>query len=155
MAYVTHTIQDYSGERSYTRHYLPAITDANFDAIAGNGVGDNVGDLRLALAAVCEGTFVKHEVTCVTSRDGIFVATDPDAQRERKIVIRCVDSLNYRFTIEIPCPNLALLAQPDTDEIDRTVTEWQTLETALITTCRSKNDVAFTVLGARHVGRRL
>lgn len=154
MSYVTHTIIDHSGERSFTRHYLPAINDANHDAIGGNGVGQNVGDLRLALADMTNGNFVKHEVTALTSRDGIFQATDAEAQRELKLLLRCVDNLNYRFVIEIPCPNLGILAQPGTDLVDTTSPEWAALIAALLP-CRSKNQVAFTVSEGRIVGRRL
>jgi hypothetical protein len=155
MPYVTHTIIDRSGERSFTRHYLPAINAGNYAAITGNSLGENVGDLRLALAAVCNGNFVKHEVTAITQRANIIPTSDPNAQREIKVVIFCLDSTARRFTIEIPCPNLDLIGQQGTDEVDETVTEWTDLVAVLVQLARSPWGNTFTVTGGRIVGRRL
>ena len=51
-ASVSHTIIDNSGEQSVVKFYLPDVTAVNYDTITGNGKGDNVGDLRLAVAAI-------------------------------------------------------------------------------------------------------
>lgn len=156
MSYVTHTIIDHSAERSFTRHFLPAITDANHDAIAGNAVGQNVGDLRLALADMTDGNFVKHEVTAVTARDGVVVATNPNAQREIKLLVRAIESTsNIRVNFEIPCPNLTVLAQPGTDLIDTTAQEWIDFVTAFNVVVRGPNEQPLSIIDGRIVGRRL
>jgi len=155
MSYVTHTIIDRSGERSFTRHYLPTINDANHDSIAGNGVGQNVGNLRLALADMTNGNFVKHEVTAVSSRAGALVATNPLAQREIKLLVMLREVVTNRpINIEIPCPNLALIGQAGTDEVDQDAQEWIDFVTAMAA-FRSDNDQQVTVTGGRIVGRRL
>lgn len=153
-SYVTHTIVDHSNQRSFTRHYLPQINASNHDETAGNGVGQNVGNLRLSLADMTDGNFVKHEVTAESVRDGIFSATDENAQRELKLLLRCVDASTNRFTIEIPCPDLSILADPGTDKVLETSPEWAALIAALLP-MRSAAGVAFTVLEGRIVGRRL
>jgi len=155
MSYVTHTIIDRSGERSFTRHHLPTVTNANYAAVTGNNIGQNVGDLRLSLAAITMGNFVKHEVTAHTKLTGIVQPGDENAQRETKLLILCLASNGKRFSIEIPGANRTLLGQPNTDEVDVTITEVDDLISWLETNGRSPWDTAFTVSGARLVGRNL
>lgn len=155
MAYVTHTIIDYSGETSFTRHFLPTINAGNYATITGNTVGQNVGDLRIALGAITDGNFVKHEVTVQEPTLPNTVPTDENAQREYKLLVRYVSSANRRGSIEIPGPNLAVLAQPDTDQVDPASAEWIALVGELETTCVDSYGDTLTVTDGRIVGRRL
>lgn len=155
MPYVTHTIIDHSGETSFTRHFLPAINAGNYATITGNTVGQNVGDLRIALGAITDGNFVKHEVTAQEPTLPNTVPTDPNAQRENKLLVRYVSSANRRGSIEIPGPNLDVLAQPDTDQVDPASTQWLALVGELETTCVDSYGDTITVTDGRIVGRRL
>lgn len=156
MAYVTHTLIDHSGEKSPTRHYLPDLTNANYIAVTGNTpVTQNVGSLRVALGAITNANFVRHKVTAHTVRLP-FSTPVAAAQRESKLLIRCQDNSNARrFNIEIPCPNLTLLAQEGTDVIDSTVPEWIAVVALLESECVSPWGNTFLVTEARIVGRRL
>jgi len=155
MSFVTHIILDRSAEVSFTRHYLPTINAGNYTAVTGNTVGQNVGNLRLALAAVILGNFVRHEVTAQEAVFPTTPATSEFAQRETKLLVRYVSTANRRGSLEIPGPNLTLLAQPNTDEIDMSVTEFQDFKDLLESDFRDSYGDTVTVTDARIVGRRL
>lgn len=155
MSYVTHTIIDHSGETSFTRHYLPNITAANYAATTGNGAGQSVGSLRLALGAITDGNFVKHEVTAQEGTVPNTIPADENAQREYKLLVRYVSAANRRGSIEIPGPNLAVLAQPDTDQVDPASTEWLAFIGEFETNCVDSYGDTLTVTDGRIVGRRL
>lgn len=155
MAYVTHTIVGRSAEKSFTRHHLPTVTNANYATITGNTpVTQNVGSLRAALAAICLGNFVRHEVTAFVERAPVLPPASPYAQRELKVLIRCIDSAAKRFTIEIPAPRLDVIGQDGTDEVDETAVEWGNLVAELVN-FRSPWGNTFTVTGGSIVGRSL
>jgi len=156
MAHVTHTMIDHSGEQSFTRHLLPDLTNANYAVITGNTpVTQNVGALRVALGNISDMNFVRHTVTAVSVRVAPTVGI-PAAQRESKMLVRCVDDVNAkRFNIEIPAPKLDILAQSGTDLVNTTAAEWIALANELESSCRSPWGNAFTVSDGRLVGRRL
>lgn len=158
--YVTHTIIDYSGETATVKHYLPAISGANYAAITGNATPgvQNVASLRVALAAITNGNFVKHTVVSYSARDNTQTAAGlpNNAQRENKLLVLCRDdTLGRRFSFEIAAPDMTLLAQPGTDEIDATVTAWTDFAAWLATNSRSPWGGFVTVLGGRLVGRSI
>jgi len=155
-AYVTHTIIDYSGERSFTRHFLPTVTNANYAVVTGNTPAtQNVGSLRVALGAVTDGNFVKHEVTSYSLRSAFPPPTDEEAQRELKLQLHCMDTAVKNFVIEIPCPILSTLAQSGTDEVDIAGIEMAALVAQLEANFVSPWGNTYTVQSARIVGRRL
>ena len=158
MPYVTHTIVDHSGERSFTRHYLPAITAANYATITGNTPAtQNVGSLRLALGAITDGNFVKHEVTAVSERTVLtgYPVTDDNAQRELKVILRFL-SYTYRpYSVEIPAPDLTGITTPGTDVITPN-TAWQNLINSILANfVNSYGEELTSFVDGRIVGRRL
>jgi len=155
MSYVTHIIIDRSAEISFTRHYLPAINAGNYTAVTGNVVGQNVGNLRLALAEITLGNFVRHEVTAQEATQPVDIPTDANAQRETKLLVRYISESNRRGSLEIPGPNLTLLAQPNTDQIDMSVTEFQDFLGLFEADYRDSYGDTVTITDARIVGRRL
>jgi len=156
MAYVTHTIIDRSGELSFTRHYLPAITPANYIVVTGNTpVTQNVGSLRVALGAITNGNFVRHEVTAIEGTQPLTLPAAAGAQREIKLLVRYVSSAGRRGSLEIPGPNLTLLAQAGTDQVDLTITEMADFITVFETETVDSYGDTVTVTDARIVGRRL
>jgi len=156
MSYVTHTIIDRSGELSFTRHYLPTINAGNYIVVTGNTPAtQNVGSLRVALGAICNGNFVRHEVTAVEATPPLTVPSSDNAQREIKLLVRYVSSAARRGSIEIPGPNLAILGQANTDQVDETASEWINLVAAIEANCTDSYGDAITVTDGRIVGRRL
>lgn len=149
------TFIDHSGEKASTQIYLPVLTGANYDATAGNGVGNNVGDLRLAIAAVTRCNFVKHQVTAVTYTDLNEKPANPDAQIETRLRIDYTDNVNGRagfFTI--PAPALDVFAQIGSDIIDPDEVSVAALFAAIEANAVSRDDNAITVQQGVIVGRR-
>ena len=149
------TFIDHSGEKPSTQIYLPALSSANFDGVAGNGVGDNVGDLRLAIAAVTLCNFVKHQVTGVVYTDLNVKPANAQAQAEIRLRIDYTDDVNGRsgyFTI--PGPNLALFAQSGSDIIDPDEVAVAALFAAVEANAVSRDDNPITVQQGVIVGRR-
>jgi hypothetical protein len=110
---------DNSGEGTATRFYLPAVTGANYDDVVGNGIGDNVGDLRIATAILTLCNYTKHSVTTEVYTDVGTLPSSPYAQRELKLLVRYIDAVNgKRSTLTIPGPDLSTLASPGTDIVD-------------------------------------
>jgi len=156
MSYVTHTIMDRSGERSFARHHLPQVTAANYAAVTGNTpVTQHVGSLRVALANVCLGTFVRHEVTAVSARASFVPPDGPQTQRENKVLISCRSSAGRSYTIELPHVNRSLYGQAGTDQVNRAQTDWAGWETVLMASFVDGYGDTFTIEDARFVGRRL
>lgn len=146
---------DNSREKASTQIYLPELTGANYDSVAGNGVGDSLGDLRLAIAAVTRCNFVKHQLTAVTYNDLNEVPADKDAQIEIRLRIDYTDNVNGRtgfFTI--PAPNLDVFGQVGSDEVDRDEVSVAALFSVIEANCVSRDDNAITVQRGVVVGRR-
>jgi len=156
MAFVTHTMIDHSGELSFTRHYLPAINAGNYATITGNTpVTQNVGSLRVALGAITDANFVRHEVTCQEPLKPATLPVNPQAQREVKLLVRYVSSAARRGSFEIPAPNLTLIGQPGTDQVDTSVAEWINLVTAVQANCVDSYGDTIAITDGRIVGRSL
>lgn len=147
---------DNSGEGSSTRFYLPQLTAGNYDAVAGNGVGENVGDLRLAVAAVTLCNFTQHTVVAEQYTEAGDLPASAFAQREFKLLVKMVDTANNRSTVTIPAPNLDVLAQPGTDIVDHVSNVVAAaLAAAIEANAVSPQGNALSVIGMRIVGRAI
>jgi len=146
---------DNSGEKCSTTIYLPALSSANYDSVAGNDIGDNLGNLRIAIAAVTRCNFVKHNLTGVSYADLNEIPADADAQNEIRLRIDYTDNVNGRtgyFTI--PAPNLDVFGQTGSDVIDPEEITVAALFTAIETYAVSRDDHPITVQKGVVVGRR-
>lgn len=155
MAHVTHGMIDNSGEGASVRFYLPDVTGANYDTITGNSAAQNVGELRLAVAAVSLLNFTQHTVTTERYPESGTLPADAFAQRELKLLVQYVDDVTgERGTLTIPGPDLDILAQAGTDVVDHTSNAAAiALTTAIETYAASKDGNAISVIGMRIVGR--
>lgn len=115
---VTYVMVDKSGEISRVQFYLPTLTGANYDDVTGNGVGNNVGDLRLAIGAASLCNFVNTVVGATSYPETSPTnPTDPFAQRESGLRV-FYSAGGRRYNVTIPGPDLALFSQTGTDVID-------------------------------------
>lgn len=115
----TASFVDRSNEKSSTTICIPDLSSANYDDVAGNGVGNNVGDLRIALAALSLCNFTGHVVTGAKYPDVGTIPASPYAQREIKLRIDYLDNVTgEKFHFTIPGPNLAVFGQTGSDVID-------------------------------------
>jgi hypothetical protein len=148
---------DHSGEDSGCAFYLPQVTAANYDTVTGNGGGENVGDLHGAVALVSLLNFKNSTVICETYPEAGTLPVNPLAQRETKLLVQYVDTVNgRRGTVTIPSPNLALVAQIGTDVVDHNVNVTAlALTTAIENNAVSRDGNAIQVVGMRIVGRNI
>lgn len=155
MASVAHTCIDNSGENSVVTFYLPDVDESNYNDVTGNGPAQNVGDLRLALAAITLCNFVRHTVTTEVYSELGELPASPWAQRELKLLVQYVDNVtSKRYTVTIPGPDLDLLAQPGTDVVDHVSNVVAAaFVTAFETNARSQDGNAISVIGMRIIGR--
>ena len=156
-AYVTHSLIGYSGEQSGVKFYLPDVTAAHYDDVTGNGPTDNVGALRLGLAAITLLNYTRHTVTTEQYGDAGTLPSSPYAQREIKLLVSYRDTVtSKKYRVEIPGPNLANLAQAGTDVVDHV----NNIVAAAFVAVMEANAVSpdgntIAVEGMRIVGRRL
>ena len=154
MASVSHTCIDNSGETSVVTINLPDVTAANYDDITGNSIGQNVGNLRLAIAAITLCNFVRHTVNTATYADSGELPANAYAQRELKLLVRYIDTVtSKKHSITIPGPNLSILAQQGTDVVDHVSNvEAAAFVAAFEANARSPEGNPVSVQGMRIIG---
>ena len=156
MSAVTINMVDNSGEPTSVQFYLPQLTSANYDDVAGNVAGQNVGDLRLAIAAITLANFTNHSVSAVNYPESGDLPANPYAQREIGLMVKYVDTVNAKKAHRvIPAPDLTLIAQTGTDVVDHTSNVAAVALTAAIeANAVSQDGNPVVVTGMRIVGRK-
>lgn len=104
MGKLTLTYKDHTGETSI-------ITFPGSDLLVTNIEAEFVAAdvLRDATEAVLLGNLIKTAHTAIVSPMGMGPASDPNAQRESKALVRYYDNTTFeRGTCEMPCPDLSL-----------------------------------------------
>lgn len=156
--YVVHGLVGNSGEASKVKFYLEEITSVNFDDITGNGVGDAVGDLRIAVAAATLMNFTRHTVVAKVYDETGLLPSDANAQREQKLLITYIGSggSSKKFRIELPGVDRTLFAQTGTDVVDHTSNvNAIALRTAIEANAWTPEGFPAVVVGMRLVGRNI
>jgi len=147
--YATFNFLDHSGEKSKLSVYLPDVTPANFDDMV-----SDLDGLKVAIAALslCNLGAVA-ELVSESHTDVATIPTDPYAQRERRAIFSCIDSVTGRkFTIGVPAPDLDDMAISGTDAINMGNLEVAAYVTALGTFALSPEGNAFAVIKGRVTG---
>lgn len=147
----SYTFRDYANESSTVGLHVDEVTAANFDAqVAAQA------SLLSALEGVSLGNEIKNQMTANVTKSQPSPASDPNAQRELKWMVRAFDAVTYDLvTIEIPCADLSLL---DPNNLDRMVIDsgaGATLVSEIEANVLSKNGNALTVNEIVLVGRNL
>jgi hypothetical protein len=153
-AQVSFGLIDKSLENSRCSLNLPALTGVNYDDVTGNAVGNNVGDLRIAIAAITLCNLTGTTVQAVQYPENPIPPASAYAQREIGLRVFYADSVTgdkYNFTI--PGPDLTLLAQEGTDLIDTSNALWIALVAAVEANAVSPAGNPVEVLQGRIVGR--
>jgi len=142
--------RDYSGELSHLRLFATTVTAGNFAAQAGLAAA-----LSLSLLAITLGRLASHEWAGLHVIDSALNGATVDSQREKKFLLRYHDANGKKFSVEVPCADLSILAT-DSDFIDKTVSAWTTLVTDFEAYVVSPGDSsAVTLDSGQFVGRRL
>lgn len=155
-SHVSFAILDHSNETSRVGFYLPLLTSANFDAVAGDDVGENVGAIRLAMNPLIIGNHLRRTVTAVVYQDVATLPTDPNAQRERKARFTYRDTvLGELGSFELPTADNSVLAQQGTDVIDLEEIAVAAFVTAVEANAVSRDGNPIQIVSAQLVGRNI
>ncbi len=154
MAYPVATFKqsyrDYSGEISHLRLWATTLTAGNFAAQA-----TLAASLSLSLLAITEGRLASHEWNGARVIDSALPGATVDSQREKKYLLRYHDANAKKFSVEVPCAKLSILAT-NSDFIDTANAAWTTLKTDFEAYVVSPDDSSAVVLDSgQYVGRRL
>lgn len=150
--YSTFQFLDHSGEVSSLMVHLPDVTNVNFDnTVLG------MTDLRIAIEGLTLCTMgLQPEVVSEVHTDVATLPTDPYAQRERRAIFTCVDSVTGRkFKIGVPCPDLTDMGLPGTDAVNMSDVEVLAYLTALNLYAVSPEGNAFNVIKGVVEGRNV
>jgi hypothetical protein len=105
---------DHSGEQSSTQFYIQEAAGDDFTtAIA------TAATVETALAIVTLCNLTNRTLSLLVDTEVPVIPTDEFAQRESALRIDLVDNVTgARSSMQIPGPDLAALAQANTDEVD-------------------------------------
>jgi hypothetical protein len=152
---VTITAMGNNKQSSPISYHIPVLNASNIVTNLDETVGGTLGDVLLALADVCLMDLVKYDIHASIVDNGVTYPADVNARRDRAMVLSYVDNTfpNMKGIITIPGVDLTVVASPNTDEVDLTITEVAALVTALETAARSKIGNSITITSGRLVGR--
>jgi hypothetical protein len=143
--------RDYSKEPSNFSVPVTTITAAN--QVAETAL---INTLDGAVIAVTLGRAQKDEIVLERAVLSALLPTSPDAQREKKWLVRYHDATTgIKYQSEIPCADLSILAV-NSDFADTTNAAYTALKSAWEAVVRSPDDNNLTVMDSmQFVGRRL
>lgn len=111
---VTQGYVDHSREFSASRFYVAQSTG---DDLAGS-IAD-AGAVKTAVAVVTLCNFTNQSASLLFDSDVPTIPASQYAQREVALWVQYVDETTMKYeTLQIPGPDLTLLAQANTDEVD-------------------------------------
>ena len=151
MTKVNLSVRDYSDEKSSFGLYIPDVDETNW--VATNAA---LATLNTALAAMTIGNITRFNLDHETGLAGADQRpSSPYAQRElgaRFFYVDDVTSEKYNFTV--PCPDLLVIGNPGTDDLDLTLSVVAALVTAVEAVAVSPDGNAITIERGKIVGRR-
>lgn len=150
-AYVEMKGRDYSQEATGLKLHLPEVTAANF-----NGKIVAIDSLFGELALVSYAAWDSYNFVTEIYTDAATLPASPYAQRERRALFDCVDTVTGRkFTIGIAAPDMDKLALPGTDAINMAHADVLAYITALETYSLSPEGNTLAVRGGKIIGRNV
>jgi len=146
------TYIDYSAEKSTIDFRIREMTAATIAAVL-----TEAATLGSAIDALSGGTLVKSQLIQDSSNFAATPPVDPNAQRERKWLVRYQDTVNSKYgQVEIPVAEVNTdLLLPVSDIADFSDTVWTDFITAFELTARSVDGNTVNVVEAILVGRNL
>lgn len=150
MSEVIFTIRDRSDEYSSVTVPLTDITAANFaDVMA------EISNLQTAILGMTTGTLAQRRVVLSTEKINDTRPSNPYAQRELGLRLFYQDTVNFRkYHLTVPCPDLLLVGQAGSDEIDLTLSVVAVLVNWLESNMTSPDGNSVDVYRGVIVGRR-
>lgn len=152
---VNYTILDSSNETSRVSFHLPDITAANYEGATGDGIGESVGEVRLALNPLILGNHLRRTVTSDVYVDAAVLPA-AGAMREIKARFTYRDTVNARLgSFEVPTFDAATYGTQGTDILDLTQTDLAAFVTAVETHMRSRDGNTIQIVSGEIVGRNI
>ena len=150
---VTVSIKDFSGETSKVSYHIPPPTSAGEIA----DMFTNLASFITAYEGVALGSVQGSSILFQTTQTGNPLPTDPNAQREIKLLVLAADDVTgLPVKYEVPCPDLTLLGlNAGSDVVDLTATNVAPLVTWFNDHGYSNQQNTVTVQQMRVVGRNL
>lgn len=143
---------DRSRENSSTQYYVdgPAAGDDFTDAIA------DANTIKGAMSALTLCNYTRQTASIVLDEDVPTIPSSAFAQREVGLTIQYVDTVTGKYyDMTIPGPDLTLLAQANTDEVDIASNATFLAYSAIVEPLMvSEVGNAVEIVRARIVGRR-
>lgn len=154
MGNTTVTFLDRTGENSAFQINTPTLTVGNVENFTSETPTNAYADLVSALEALTLMTLQKGTVSGKSADYVNAQPTDPNAQRERKLLLKFKDaSTGLKGSCTVPGIDLSLVGQAGTDAIDLAQTEVAALVAVLEANYVSNAGNAIVFYEARHVGR--
>lgn len=150
---VTYVFRDFSDEASSSSLQSRQATAANFDAITAE-----LDTLQAAIINMSTAQLQRRLWNAQITEVSGALPSDPYAQRERKWMVRMVDTSGNRATMEIPAADLddPTVLAAGTDEANMAHADWVAFAAAVDTIFEHRaSGLALTVLGATLVGRNI
>lgn len=148
--YVNFVGSDYSGESCNLSLYFPPVTGANYAAMQ-----TLVTNLLDALATITLCGWRGYDFVPVVHTDIASLPASPYAQRERRAIFDCVDTVSGRpFVIGVPCPDMTDMAIAGTDAVNMTDTEVAAYRTVVMTYARSPEANNLNIVSGKVIGVR-
>jgi len=148
---VNFSVRDFSDEYSNVQFNIPDVDEVNWVQ-----TNTDILAIRTALAALTIGNIAREQLVGWSQAVNDTRPSDPYAQRETGLRLFYQDDVSQKkYHITIPAPDLSLVAQGGSDDVDLTgITVVNTLVTALEGFMKSPegNDVTFyrgTIVGRR------
>lgn len=141
---------DYSGEKATSSIYIPS-----YNVVTNPNV---LSTLIPAYDAAVEGISLMPKATTAVQwyneKYNVALPTDPQAQREKKWLVRYQDTTNFAiYRVEIPGADLSIGLIPGTDLLDLTGTEAAAFVSAFEALAQSPEGHSVNVLDITYVGR--
>ncbi len=115
-AFVRYTIRDHSDEYSTVSFPIGEVTEINWVAIDAAAA-----ILQAAVAAATTGNIATRSMLAYSKHVDDTRPANPYAQREIGLRLFYLDTVNgKKYHLTIPCPDLLVMGQGGTDEIDLT-----------------------------------
>lgn len=118
-AATTQSFIDHSGEITSFKLWTPDLNAGNIDTFTNTAVANSLGDMLIAVNALTTLNRTVTSVGAIRDISAPTLPTDPDAQREQKMLMKYRDTVTgkaYQFTL--PGINRSLVAQQGTDQVD-------------------------------------
>lgn len=149
MSKVNYKIIDFSGEYSNFAINIPDVDETSWLA-----TDTAVGTISTALQALTKGNIARRQLTAYNVHVNDTYPSDPMAQVEVGLRLFYKDDSNgEKFHVTVPCPDLDLIAEEGSDDVDMTLSVVSTLTAAIEAVAVSKYGNGITFYRGTIVGR--